>query len=105
MINKLNRTFPFLRIIGVFLLLTGQSFAQNSNPEAADEVFNLSPFTVDASDDQGYRATNTLAGSRLNTNLKDVSAAISVVTLEFIEDVGAVDRPCSKSRWLSVKCA
>ncbi|MBT6767785.1 MAG: hypothetical protein HOA81_02195, partial [Opitutales bacterium] len=37
------------------------------------EVFELSPFAVDASGDTGYRATSTIAGSRLNTQLRDVA--------------------------------
>ena len=50
----------------------------------------LSPFVVDASKDQGYRATSTLAGSRINTPLKDVAAPITVLTKEFLDDLGAV---------------
>lgn len=36
-----------------------------------EEIFELSPFTVAASEDSGYRSANTLAGSRLRTNLSD----------------------------------
>ncbi len=61
-------------------------FAQEN---AEEEVFTLSPFTIDASSDQGYRATSTLAGTRLKTDLKDVGAAIEVLTEEFMEDIGA----------------
>ena len=59
--------------------------------EDEEEIFQLSPFQVDASDDRGYRATNTLNGSRLNTALRDTPAAISVLTKEFLEDIGATD--------------
>ncbi len=59
--------------------------------DSAQEVFELSPFEVDASGDSGYRATNTLAGSRLNTQLKDVAASVTVLTNEFMEDLGADD--------------
>ena len=41
-----------------------------------EDVVILSPFVVDASQDQGYRATSTLAGSRINTNLRDVAQSI-----------------------------
>ncbi len=51
------------------------------------EIVNLTPFIVDTSKDTGYRAENTLSGSRLNTSLKDVSADISVFTREFMEDM------------------
>ncbi len=57
---------------------------------ADDDVFELSPFTVDASSDEGYRAGNTLSGSRVRTSLKDLAASISVITDAFLEDVGAV---------------
>jgi outer membrane receptor protein involved in Fe transport len=57
----------------------------------AEPVFELSPFEVDASGDTGYRATNTLAGSRLNTQLKDVAASVTVLTGEFLDDLGADD--------------
>ena len=42
---------------------------------AADEIFVLSPFIVDASKDTGYRAENTLAGSRLNSSLRDTASS------------------------------
>lgn len=66
-----------------------------SSPElmaqADGEIFELSPFTVESSENEGYRATSTLAGSRLKTNLKDVGSAISVLTEEIFEDTGATD--------------
>ena len=40
----------------------------------------LSPFEVRTDKDTGYVASNTLAGSRLNTKLADTPAAISVLT-------------------------
>lgn len=55
---------------------------------AADEVIELSPFTVNSAADKGYRAENTLAGSRLNTSLRDTPASISVFTREFLDDIG-----------------
>ena len=60
-------------------------------PRAEDEAIVLSPFTVDASKDKGYFAENTLAGSRLNTNISDLGASISVVTKQQMEDTASVD--------------
>jgi outer membrane receptor for monomeric catechols len=62
-------------------------------PPAVDEeeTVVLSPFTVNTSKDVGYLAGNTLAGSRLNTKLKDTGAAISVLTPEFLKDIGATN--------------
>ncbi|MDA0350455.1 MAG: TonB-dependent receptor plug domain-containing protein [Verrucomicrobia bacterium] len=59
--------------------------------EDDEEVYELSPFTVDEQQDVGYLATSTLAGTRLNTPLRDVGAAISVLTQELFEDTGATD--------------
>ncbi len=55
---------------------------------ASDQVVELSPFTVNSTADKGYRAENTLAGSRLNTSLRDTPASISVFTREFLDDIG-----------------
>lgn len=56
-----------------------------------DEIFELSPFTVESSDDSGYRASNTLAGGRLKTQLKDIGSSVEVVTKDFLNDIGATD--------------
>lgn len=54
-------------------------------------VVQLSPFTVNTSSDVGYVAENTLAGSRLNTRLRDTASSVSVFTKEFLDDVGITD--------------
>ncbi|HEY4989372.1 MAG TPA: TonB-dependent receptor plug domain-containing protein, partial [Opitutaceae bacterium] len=51
----------------------------------------LSPFEVDSTQDTGYRARNTLAGSRVSTDLKDLAGPITVVTKDFMDDIGAVN--------------
>src|SRR5690606_28476771 len=58
-------------------------------PAAGDEIVALTPFEVNTSQDVGYVAQNTLAGSRLNTSLKDTAASLSVLTAEFLSDIGA----------------
>jgi len=63
----------------------------NAKPETGEEVITLSPFVVDSSKDEGYRATSTLAGSRIDTPLKDVAQSITVVTKEFMTDLAAVN--------------
>ena len=60
-------------------------------PSVSGEIIELSPFTVDASRDKGYRAENTLAGSRLNTPLRDTAASVSVFTEEFLQDLAITD--------------
>ncbi|MBM3852489.1 MAG: hypothetical protein FJ399_04965, partial [Verrucomicrobia bacterium] len=64
--------------------------AQAQSPAAPDrsEVVEMSPFTVQDTQDVGYLASTTLAGSRLRTPLKDVAAQISVFTPELMSDLG-----------------
>ena len=71
--------------------------AQTTAPAAAakpakdEETIVLSPFEVTAGRDTGYQATETLAGTRIRTDLRDVGSAISVVTKDFMNDIGATD--------------
>lgn len=58
---------------------------------AAAEVITLTPFEVTSTQDRGYRATNTLEGSRLNTPLRDTPGAISIFTRDLLEDLGATE--------------
>ncbi len=53
------------------------------------EVVSLSPFTVNSAGDEGYRAANTLAGSRLNSSLNDTPGVLDVLTKDFLDDIGA----------------
>lgn len=62
-----------------------------ATPETDEEIFELSPFEVSADQDAGYVATSTLAGTRIRTDLKDVGSAITVITKEFLTDIGATD--------------
>lgn len=59
--------------------------------QGAEQAIELSPFTVTSSKDKGYFASNTLAGSRLNTNLADLGASISVITKQQMEDTASTD--------------
>jgi hypothetical protein len=56
---------------------------------AKEETVVLSPFVVTADSDTGYAAKDTLAGTRVRTELKDVASAISVVNKQFLTDTGS----------------
>ncbi len=62
----------------------------DTSTELRDTVV-LSPFEVATDLDTGYAASSSLAGNRLNMNLKDVGSAISVVTEQFLKDTGAIN--------------
>ncbi len=59
--------------------------------KSLEEVVELTPFEVSATRDDGYQATETLAGTRIRTDLKDVGGALTVITKEFMKDIGATD--------------
>lgn len=56
-------------------------------PRPANEAVVLSPFTVGGERDSGYAATETLAGTRLRTELRDVGAPLTILTPEFMRDL------------------
>lgn len=56
---------------------------------AGSEILVLSPFEVSSANDSGYAVATTLAGNRLNTNLRDLGFAISVINEQFMRDIGA----------------
>jgi len=61
-------------------------------PDDSDsEVVKLSPFNVSTTRDAGYFAANTLAGSRMNTNIADLGSSISVITKQQFEDTASTD--------------
>jgi hypothetical protein len=72
-----------------WLTLGSAADAQVVAPPPKDETIELSPFEVVAEKDNGYRASGTLAGTRLRTDLKDVASSVSVITKDFMNDVGA----------------
>jgi outer membrane receptor protein involved in Fe transport len=56
-----------------------------------EKVITLTPFEVSARADTGYGAATTLAGNRLNSELRDLGNSISVITQQFMKDIGATN--------------
>lgn len=81
-------------VIGSILLLTsGAALAPaqtvaDPKKTSPEEAVELSPFLVRENTDQGYYASQTLAGGRLRQDLKDTGTSIQVITKEFMEDLG-----------------
>ena len=87
-------TLKSLRTTGTFALVVSSSLLAQTLPPPApdpDEIVEMSPFVIITNTDVGYVAENTLAGSRLNTKLRDTPGSVSVFTLEFLQDIGAND--------------
>lgn len=87
---------PLLTLAFSTLLTVGIVRAQQTTSSAGasqsdeEELVVLSPFEVSAEEERGYTAATTLAGNRLNTELRDIGNAIQVVTSQFLKDTGAV---------------
>jgi hypothetical protein len=86
---------PAGAFLAAILLAPAVTFAQQATAPASseeDEAVVLSPFEVTASNENdGYVTTTTLAGNRLNTQLKDLGSSISVYNEQFLRDIGATD--------------
>ncbi|ATC62961.1 hypothetical protein CMV30_02710 [Nibricoccus aquaticus] len=67
--------------------------ASTDTPAVEEETIILSPFTVEAAEDKdSYKASSTLAGTRVRTDLRDIASSISVVTSKFLQDTGATNQ-------------
>src|SRR6187431_3653006 len=63
---------------------------EGQKSDASDETVVLSPFVVDATEDNdGYAAQSTLGGSRIRTDLRDVASPFSVTTSQFLKDTAS----------------
>ena len=71
------------------LRLSAQTTAPQAGQNPEEKPLELSPFVVQAEEDTGYAAKDTLAGTRIRTDLKDVGSAIQVVTQKFLQDTNS----------------
>lgn len=91
--SRLVRICISLLGAGAALRLQAQSTSSVPPPEASefDPEVTLSPFIVSTETDSGYAATNTLAGTRLKSAVANTPAPLSIMTREFLNDIGAID--------------
>ncbi len=90
-LTKIRKSAAFRIILGAFGVATFGGvplLAQQStpaNPDSEDTIV-LNPFVIEADSETGWVATQSLAGSRLNTDLKDIAAPIEVLTKDFMDE-------------------
>ncbi len=95
-------TRPRATAIAALTISVGALHAQTASRTAtssSEETVQLSPFTVSIAGDTGYRATNTLSGSRLNSSLKDTPNVLDVLTKDFLDDIGATTLQEALAHW------
>lgn len=84
-----------LALCSAALTANGQQNASapaGSQESASEDVVVLSPFEVSTEQDYGYRASNSIAGTRTNTPIKDVPLNIQVFTKDFVDDLGIINQ-------------
>jgi hypothetical protein len=86
---------PGLLICGVaFVSVVAQTIPSDAvASEERDEMAatELSPMIISAKTDHGWVASETLAGSRLRTSLKDLPNQTETLTRDFMSDLGLTD--------------
>jgi len=92
---------PFLFLCLLTILnLSFNFFASTANAQPAaepaqsdengdDGIFELSPFNVEAEDEDTYLIQDTLAGTRIRSDITDLGAAISVYNDQFLNDTSS----------------
>jgi len=71
------------------LALVASSYAQQTPAQDDEDIVQLSPFSVNESADMGrYQAVEASSGSRIRMNLMDSTQSISVLTNDFLTDIG-----------------
>lgn len=74
------------------LAFIGGSYSHGQTTGAeSEDVFELSPFEVNANDEEGYRATSSLLGGRTSSSMEDIANSVDVITKELMEDLAVTD--------------
>ncbi|MFZ5495389.1 MAG: TonB-dependent siderophore receptor [Verrucomicrobiota bacterium] len=87
-LHHLLHSFVVLALASATVADSQTTTAPRTSDPGADPTIVLSPFTVNADKDTGYIANDVAAGGRLNTNLLETPADVSILTREFLDDLG-----------------
>lgn len=71
--------------------LPAQAATASKSSTAPDETVQLSPFEVTADNTEGYIASESITGTRIRADIKDLPFNVNVVTSEFIKDFDLVE--------------
>ena len=89
--RSVSRAVALLCFAALVLPLRPQTSPAPTEKNTGDSAVILSPFEVRTDSDYGYTAANSLAGGRTDAPLKLTSAAVSVMTEQFLEDIGSTN--------------
>ncbi len=88
--HSLGRSRFAASVLCVALCASGGNAIAQTAPAApaSEETVKLPTFSVSTERDYGYRASNSIAGSRTNTPIKDLPVNIQVFTKDLMDDLG-----------------
>ncbi|MES2695682.1 MAG: hypothetical protein V4773_19570, partial [Verrucomicrobiota bacterium] len=69
---------------------TSTAASDPATPGRKDDPIVLSPFSVGAESENGYKSNAVLQGGRGRIDLADVAGQVQVFTKEFLDDIGAL---------------
>ena len=87
-VKKNNWLRALTAVLAVFVAEAPQISAQEDEENI---VYDLSPFEVATTEDGDYHVSDTLAGNRLRTEMKDIGAALTHISKDFLDDLGVSD--------------
>jgi len=86
--KKHPKLFPLA--LSVCALVLTPAFAQQSLGQSDEEIVRLSPFEVSSSAPARYQGAEAAAGGRIAANIMDTPTTVTVLTRDFLNDVGGV---------------
>ncbi len=85
------KTPSILAVAATWLLAGAVAPAQTAPTPTKEDAVQLSAFTVNTEKDHGYLAGESLLGGRMATDLSKSPADTTVLTKEFLDDIGALN--------------
>lgn len=91
------KSLPTLLLAALVATPSAITYAQTPTPApvatekiADEDVVKLTPFEVRATQPSRYQAAETASGGRISTSIMDTPATVTVLTNEFINDIGTL---------------
>jgi len=86
--KPLLRQISYLMALAPAVVVFAQTTAPAAAPNEGTEVVVLSPFSVSTSQPGRYQADESASGGRIRTSIMDTPATVTVLTNEFMNDIG-----------------
>jgi len=87
LLMKRSANLPVFWLLLLPVLLSAQQ--DDSDIYDDEDIYTLSPFEISNENDDTYTATETLGGTRIRTDLRDLATPITAITEKFLEDTAS----------------